>query len=254
MLSIRSRHAAITAGTMLIATTASGQLVYDNGVGGPAGVTTGLQADSSVPQAVADGVRFATDQHVSSIEWTGSHAGGDALPAATDNFVIQIRGDASNSPGAVVATFPVGNSVNRTAVPPGKDMLSNLYTYTAAIDFMFNAGVDYWIEIENDNGNRDDDTWAWATGTTGTGDSVWFSQDLGLNWFDSSFPGADFRLFAGGQDCPADTNNDGMVTPADFNAWIIAFNNQAPACDQNDDGLCTPADFNAWILNFNNGC
>jgi hypothetical protein len=54
--------------------------------------------------------------------------------------------------------------------------------------------------------------------------------------------------------CVADTNGDGMLTPADFNAWIIAFNNQAPQCDQNGDGLCTPADFNAWILNFNAGC
>ncbi len=54
--------------------------------------------------------------------------------------------------------------------------------------------------------------------------------------------------------CAADTNGDGAVTPADFNAWILAFNTQAPECDQNGDALCTPADFNAWILNFNTGC
>ena len=56
------------------------------------------------------------------------------------------------------------------------------------------------------------------------------------------------------QPCPADTNGDGIVTPADFNAWVLAFNAQAPECDQNGDGLCTPADFNAWVLNFNAGC
>ncbi len=54
--------------------------------------------------------------------------------------------------------------------------------------------------------------------------------------------------------CLPDTNGDGAVSPADFNAWIIAFNAQAPACDQNGDGLCTPSDFNAWILNYNAGC
>ncbi len=54
--------------------------------------------------------------------------------------------------------------------------------------------------------------------------------------------------------CAADTNNDGVVSPQDFNAWIVAFNTNAPECDQNDDGLCTPQDFNAWIVNFNNGC
>ncbi|MEO1534664.1 MAG: integrin alpha [Planctomycetota bacterium] len=52
----------------------------------------------------------------------------------------------------------------------------------------------------------------------------------------------------------ADVDCDGKCTPADFNAWVIAFNNQAPACDQNGDGLCDPSDFNAWVLNFNAGC
>lgn len=65
--------------------------------------------------------------------------------------------------------------------------------------------------------------------------------------------GTDLRAFQS-FDCTADTNNDGLLTPADYNAWILAFNNRAPECDQNEDGLCSPADFNAWILNYNNGC
>ncbi len=54
--------------------------------------------------------------------------------------------------------------------------------------------------------------------------------------------------------CAADVNRDGTLSPADFNAWIGAFNNGAPECDQNDDGACTPSDFAAWISNFNAGC
>jgi hypothetical protein len=54
--------------------------------------------------------------------------------------------------------------------------------------------------------------------------------------------------------CPADANGDGLVSPSDFNAWIQAFNTNAPECDQNGDGLCSPSDFNAWIQNYNNGC
>ncbi|MEM9661510.1 MAG: choice-of-anchor tandem repeat NxxGxxAF-containing protein [Planctomycetota bacterium] len=54
--------------------------------------------------------------------------------------------------------------------------------------------------------------------------------------------------------CIADTNGDGQLAPNDFNAWILAFNNQSPACDQNGDGDCRQNDFNAWILNFNAGC
>ncbi len=55
-------------------------------------------------------------------------------------------------------------------------------------------------------------------------------------------------------DCLADVNQDAVLSPADFTAWIIAFNTQGPGCDQNLDGLCTPADYSAWILNWNAGC
>ena len=54
--------------------------------------------------------------------------------------------------------------------------------------------------------------------------------------------------------CPADTNGDSVLAPADFNAWILAFNRASPHCDQNGDGLCMPDDFNAWVLNYNAGC
>jgi len=54
--------------------------------------------------------------------------------------------------------------------------------------------------------------------------------------------------------CPADTNGDGNLSPADFSAWVAAYNAQAPECDQNDDGSCTPADFSAWVANYNAGC
>ncbi|MCA9272487.1 MAG: VCBS repeat-containing protein [Phycisphaerales bacterium] len=54
--------------------------------------------------------------------------------------------------------------------------------------------------------------------------------------------------------CIADVNNDGVLSPADFSAWVAAFNAMAPGCDQNGDGACTPADFSAWVANFNAGC
>ncbi|GAB5495075.1 MAG: hypothetical protein Phyf2KO_01550 [Phycisphaerales bacterium] len=55
-------------------------------------------------------------------------------------------------------------------------------------------------------------------------------------------------------DCVADVNGDGALTPTDFTAWINAYNNADAGCDQNDDGSCTPTDFTAWITNYNNGC
>ncbi|MFI4870746.1 MAG: beta-propeller fold lactonase family protein [Phycisphaerales bacterium JB061] len=55
-------------------------------------------------------------------------------------------------------------------------------------------------------------------------------------------------------DCLADTNGDGMVSPADFSAWVAQFNSNGPLCDQNNDGMCSPADFSAWVANYNAGC
>ena len=55
-------------------------------------------------------------------------------------------------------------------------------------------------------------------------------------------------------DCPADVNGDGTLTPADFSAWVAAFNTQSPQCDQNSDSMCSPSDFSAWVANYNAGC
>lgn len=51
----------------------------------------------------------------------------------------------------------------------------------------------------------------------------------------------------------ADQNGDGLVSPADFNTWILNFNGMDPVADTNQDGLVTPADFNAWIVAYNQG-
>ncbi|MEO1718088.1 MAG: hypothetical protein AAFR76_13370, partial [Planctomycetota bacterium] len=50
------------------------------------------------------------------------------------------------------------------------------------------------------------------------------------------------RVALPGVECLPDVNGDGNLTPGDFNAWVLAFNNQGPGCDQNGDGQCTPGD------------
>ncbi len=75
----------------------------------------------------------------------------------------------------------------------------------------------------------------------GIADGVEGSEDLGAYEFQ-------------GVTCLPDVNRDGQVTPADFSAWITAFNDTSPLADQNRDGAVTPADFSAWIMNFNMGC
>ncbi|MFI4891836.1 MAG: family 16 glycosylhydrolase [Phycisphaerales bacterium JB058] len=74
----------------------------------------------------------------------------------------------------------------------------------------------------------------------------------------ASFNGDRFNIdritFESAADCLADTNGDGTLSPADFSAWVAAYNALAPECDQNGDGSCTPADFSAWVANYNAGC
>jgi len=72
-----------------------------------------------------------------------------------------------------------------------------------------------------------------------------FIDHAGIFVGDQSIPGGT---------CIADVNNDGMLSPTDFSAWINAFNSASPECDQNGDGACTPTDFTAWINNYNTGC
>lgn len=74
--------------------------------------------------------------------------------------------------------------------------------------------------------------------------SLWIDH-AGVYAGDQSLPGGD---------CIADVNGDGVLSPADFSAWISAFNAMVPECDQNGDSNCSPADFSAWVANFNVGC
>lgn len=116
-------------------------------------------------------------------------------------------------------------------------------------------------------------------GTAGSS-AVWrWTGAMTHNWYAATQPGvysATYRVFVGSAAtreplagwtpveltlewevpfvCVADVNADGMLSPADFSAWIASYNAQGPGCDQNGDGFCTPADFSAWIANFNAGC
>ena len=94
-------------------------------------------------------------------------------------------------------------------------------------------------------------TFGWSCALEGTTAIIGASQSSAINQSQGQAYIVDIDL---APPCLADTNGDGIVSPADFSAWVAAFNAQAPECDQNGDGLCTPADFSAWVANYNNGC
>ncbi|MEO0632158.1 MAG: GC-type dockerin domain-anchored protein, partial [Planctomycetota bacterium] len=84
-------------------------------------------------------------------------------------------------------------------------------------------------------------------------DAVGPNNSVATFWGSPSL-GGDVLTLVSPDPCPADVNDDGQVSPNDFNAWINAYNSNSPACDQNGDGECRQNDFNAWILNFSAGC
>ncbi|MEL6796310.1 MAG: hypothetical protein AAFO89_05745 [Planctomycetota bacterium] len=63
-----------------------------------------------------------------------------------------------------------------------------------------------------------------------------------------------FGVLLTNNNCLADVNRDGALSPNDFNAWILAYNSRVPAAEQNGDGVIAPNDFNALLLNYDAGC
>ncbi len=55
-------------------------------------------------------------------------------------------------------------------------------------------------------------------------------------------------------ECIADINGDGILTPTDFTAWIVAYNAGDLAADCNRNGTLEPADFSAWVASWVAGC
>lgn len=93
--------------------------------------------------------------------------------------------------------------------------------------------------ITDCNNNGVDDATDIANGT---------STDINGDGIPDECPGQSTRLCA-------DVNNDGSVTPADFSAWLSAYNASNYRADQNNGGTgaISPADFTAWLANYNLG-
>lgn len=55
-------------------------------------------------------------------------------------------------------------------------------------------------------------------------------------------------------DCPADQDGDFLLTVLDLDAWIDNYTKGDIRADMNNNGSLEPADFTAWIAAFNEGC
>ena len=177
--------------SFLFSNVAVAQIVYDNGVGGPAGIDDAFSSDLDVTIIGADDFSLASTQTISVVEWSGVYAFFDT-PPATDDFTVEIYADSSGVPGTLLSSTNVGNSVNRTDSGFDDPVLGfDVYEYSANVTpFAATAGTTYWLSIYGNTVGEDDD-WLWGI-VNGTGNSAQ-SNDLGSNWFVAGHQ-MDFRL------------------------------------------------------------
>ncbi len=198
--------------------TANGTLAWITGQGAPGGALGANDIDGGTTSLVSNQIDLSTTElaTISYARWYSNNTGN--APNA-DVFEVFVSDDDGQSYVLVETVGPAGAGTSGGWIETG-----------------FNVGD--FVDL------------------TSTVRVKFVASDLG----DGSIVEAgidDVRIFGAScteDACLPDTNGDGMVSPSDFNAWIVAFNNQSPACDQNGDGLCTPSDFNAWIANYNAGC
>lgn len=172
---------------------ASADLVYDNGAGGPSGIDNAYRSDLDSTTIQADDFSIPTAETLGQIQWTGAY-GFDNTPPATDDFTLQFFLD--NGAGAPlagpVATFNVANDVNRT--DSGVDIFGfDVYQYEATISgFDTVVGQTYWLSISNDTTGEGDD-WFWGVIRAAGNSQV--SIDSGANW-SNQLNQHDFQLYS----------------------------------------------------------
>ncbi len=195
-------------------------LVFDNGTGGITGVeavnTSFFNSESDNFQ-VANDVQLDSTQTINRISWSGSYAG-EAFEE--DNFTIEFytgntfNGNPYTPTGDPIATFNVGNDVNR--VDTGITLREQqLFSYSADIDVTLEAGEIYWVSIFAANedavpengfgGNFNHFMWGFQTGYTAFGAESELENTSVYTYgdFSTSDPGW-FNDFASVKDAPQD--------------------------------------------------
>ncbi len=174
--------------------------------------------------------------------------------------VLWTRGDGGDGMGPLFGgLYPASKITQPVWGTLAMEAPGNMCPYAGQPGFgVGDSDAAMWGEGENICG---DSTIAWSDGGPSGNAAVDNQYDIFNDLQDWGNVVPDFNVLGamlwisvedsgGDVDC-CDANMDGQCTPADFSAWIAAFNANSGACDANQDGSCTPADFSAWIAAFN---
>lgn len=146
----------------------------------------------------------------------------------SDNFRVTYYRQSGNLPGTVIATF-TGSQLGLVGRVDTGDMIQNtfrIFEYSVChAPIPVESGSTYWIEIANHIGNS---VWTWAQGASGDGLAVQDGTPLDGTW--AASPNIGDRAFCIGfrNDCPIDTNGDGVVNFADLNNIVSFINSPCP--------------------------
>jgi YD repeat-containing protein len=131
------------------------------------------------PQAIADDFTLAATETITRLRWWGAYTPGFA--AHVHDFHITIFDDNFGAPDNPVFQETAGNNVVLTATGQfvgGEPELRCDYTLTNA--FQAQAGVTYWLSIENTLAQPGAATpWKWESSATGNGVSYWSFNQFG---------------------------------------------------------------------------
>ena len=128
---------------------------------GPTPNTFSRSDEPDFGKRLADDFELSSAGTILSVEWLGIYPFTNN-PTPTDDFTIYFYSDAGNTPGSLLATHAVGNSVNRT--PSGNIDSWNAFNYRANIGAGLSvvANTRIWLSIVN-NTSPHAQFWAWAT-------------------------------------------------------------------------------------------
>jgi RHS repeat-associated protein len=130
------------------------------------------------PQAIADDFTLAAPETITGLRWWGAYDPG--IQAHANDFHITIFDDNSGAPGNPIFQESAGNNVAAVSTGQfvgGED--ERIYEYTLTNEFPAQAGVTYWLSIENTLAQPGITPWKWESGGPGNNQSFWSSDQFG---------------------------------------------------------------------------
>ncbi len=217
-------------------------IVFDNGVGGASGIDDALQSDSDpLPEngnsieIAADDFSVAVDTLITNVEWAGLYAISNT--PMVDDFLIRIYADNDGPSGTPLASFAVGNNVNRVATGIDFMFILEIFEYSAEIKFEAVANETYWLSIDAQSFADNNDTWFW--GSLSTTGNAHMSSDVGTTW--NLFGHSTTMVLQGvaaSEEIIGDVNCDGEVNLLDVAPFVdlITSGGFSTKADINEDG------------------